>query len=176
MTKTVVVYKSKYGSTKKYAEWIAEKLNADIFENSKVNLAKLMEYDTLIFGGGVIAGAISGIKLLTKNIKHLKQKNLIVFSVGLTIPDDTKALDNIYNRNFKPEIKNSITFFHYQGCMKLENLSFLHRKVMNTVIKSTDKKSDKTKADIDFVTVCRNGEDFCKKENVCNLVSYVKSI
>ncbi|WP_366936885.1 flavodoxin domain-containing protein [uncultured Clostridium sp.] len=37
MNNTVVVYKSKYGSTKKYAEWIAEELSSDIIENNKLS-------------------------------------------------------------------------------------------------------------------------------------------
>ncbi len=32
--KTIVVYKSKYGYTKRYAEWIAEELSCDIKENA----------------------------------------------------------------------------------------------------------------------------------------------
>ena len=34
--KTVVIYKSRTGFTKKYAEWISEELSADIFDVSKV--------------------------------------------------------------------------------------------------------------------------------------------
>lgn len=32
MKKTAVIYKTKYGSTKKYAEWIAQNLSCDIFD------------------------------------------------------------------------------------------------------------------------------------------------
>ena len=37
MDKTIIIYFSKYGTTKKYAEWIAEELNGNIFDikNSK---------------------------------------------------------------------------------------------------------------------------------------------
>lgn len=30
----IVIYKSKYGSTKRYAQWIAEETKADFFESS----------------------------------------------------------------------------------------------------------------------------------------------
>lgn len=29
----IVLYKSKYGATKKYAEWIAEELNCEAYKN-----------------------------------------------------------------------------------------------------------------------------------------------
>lgn len=33
--KTIVIYKSKYGSTKKYAEWIADALNCTAVDAKK---------------------------------------------------------------------------------------------------------------------------------------------
>ena len=34
--KVAVIYKSKYGSTKKYSGWIAMRLNADLYEVSDI--------------------------------------------------------------------------------------------------------------------------------------------
>jgi len=36
MRKTVVIYKSKYGKTKQYAEWIAAELNAPLFDHTEI--------------------------------------------------------------------------------------------------------------------------------------------
>ncbi|WP_253199588.1 flavodoxin domain-containing protein [Clostridium gasigenes] len=57
MSKSVIVYKSKYGSTKVYAQWIAKKLEADIYEVNEVKVDKLLDYNNIIFGGGLYAGA-----------------------------------------------------------------------------------------------------------------------
>ena len=43
--KTVVVYRSKTGYTRKYAEWIAEELGCDIKENAK--LSDITGYDMI---------------------------------------------------------------------------------------------------------------------------------
>lgn len=51
--KIVVIYQSKTGFTKKYAEWIAKTLSADIFEAEKVNIHILETYDTIIYGGSL---------------------------------------------------------------------------------------------------------------------------
>ena len=45
---TVVLYGSKYGSTKQYAEWIAEELNADLLDVNDANLQNIKNYDTII--------------------------------------------------------------------------------------------------------------------------------
>src|SRR5574344_2552913 len=51
--KAVVLYKSKYGTTKQYEEWIAEDLHADIFEADMFHGDDFEKYDRGTFGGGV---------------------------------------------------------------------------------------------------------------------------
>ena len=70
----IVVYKTKYGSTKTYAEWIAEELSADIRDAKTVKADDLLKYDTIIYGGGLYAEVINGVSLITKNYEKLKDK------------------------------------------------------------------------------------------------------
>lgn len=72
--KTAVIYKSKYGSTKKYAQWIAEELGADLMETDKTKLSALQNYDVIVYGGGLYAGGVSGISLVTKNFSSIMDK------------------------------------------------------------------------------------------------------
>ena len=41
MSKTVIIYKTKYNNTKKYAGWLAIKINADLYETSDLNFLNL---------------------------------------------------------------------------------------------------------------------------------------
>ena len=54
--KTVVIYKSRSGHTEKYATWLSEKLNADLFEASQIKGLDFSRYDNIIYGGGLYAG------------------------------------------------------------------------------------------------------------------------
>ncbi|NSA18108.1 flavodoxin [Clostridium saccharobutylicum] len=72
--KIVVIYKSKTGFTKKYAEWISKELKADIFKSSKATREMLNEYDTIIYGGSLYASGVIGIKLITKTLISLRIK------------------------------------------------------------------------------------------------------
>ena len=60
----IVVYISIYGSTKTYAEWIAQALNARLARAKEVKPGSLSDYDTVIYGGGLYAGTIAGERLL----------------------------------------------------------------------------------------------------------------
>ena len=82
MENTVVVYESRYGSTKKYAQWIAQDLGCTLIETKDVTVEKLQTFDTIIYGGWLHAGSIKGFKVISKDIDKLKDKNIVVFSVG----------------------------------------------------------------------------------------------
>jgi len=62
--KTLILYKSKTGYTKKYGEWIKDELSADCFEVSTINSSILDNYDTIIYGGGLYEHGIGLLPLL----------------------------------------------------------------------------------------------------------------
>lgn len=97
--KILVVYKSKTGYARKYAEWIAEELNCDIKENHKLSFSDLKDYDTIIYGGGLYAVGINGINLIKNNFDALKGKRLIVYATGATPPNE-EDLKKVWETNF----------------------------------------------------------------------------
>ncbi|MFA7069096.1 MAG: flavodoxin domain-containing protein, partial [Acidaminococcaceae bacterium] len=82
MMRSVVIYSSKTGFTKKYAKWLAEDLSADIFDATKVTAEMLEGYDTIIYGGGLYALGISGVEYIKQNRGKLKNKKVVVFATG----------------------------------------------------------------------------------------------
>src|SRR5690554_5890408 len=119
--KTIVMYKSKTGFAKKYAEWIAESLSADIFEVSKVNINMLTKYDAVIFGGGLYAVGIIGIKFIKKNIDKLKDKKVVVFACGAS-PLSEKVIEDVLEHNFTLEEQKYFKFFYLRGGLNYKKL------------------------------------------------------
>ena len=78
--KTIILYTSKYGATKKYADWLAAELSCAAEETKRADIAKVQQYDTVILGGGIYAGGIAGLSFIKKNYERLKAKKLIVFA------------------------------------------------------------------------------------------------
>jgi len=76
-SKTVVIYKSKYGSAKRYAEWIAEETKGDLFDGSEIKAEDMLKYDTIVYGGSLYAVGILGISLIKKNFDKRKESNYI---------------------------------------------------------------------------------------------------
>jgi len=176
MGKIVVVFKSKYGATEKYAKWIAEELNADILEASKAKVETLLEYDTIIYGGGLYAGGIIGVSCITKNFEKLVGKKIAVFTVGLADPVDVSIFTEIINKAFTPEMQSKMKYFHLRGAMDYAKLNFAFRTMMSMVKKSVEKKPVKTAEDEQMLSTFGGTVDFTNKETIAPLITYIKSI
>lgn len=82
MGKTAVIYATGITkNTKKFAEYIARKIGADIFNLKEITIINVSEYDTIVFGTGIHAGKPYKplVDYLEKNRDSLAQKNLSLF-------------------------------------------------------------------------------------------------
>ena len=173
--KTIVIYKSKYGSTKQYAEWIAEALSADLYEAKSVKADKLKEYDTIIYGGGIYAEVIAGVTLITKNFDELRDKKLIVFTTGITPLDCREYYDKlVLDKNFKGEVREKIKVFNYLGRMVLDELTLPHRTAIKALKKLMSGKENPTEMEKMLITLCDCDGDFTDKEAISELLEYAK--
>lgn len=125
----VIVYRSKTGFTKNYAEWLAEELKCDLLEGSKVKAADLLPYQTIIYGGGLYAIGINGIKLITGNFSILKDKKLIVYCVGAT-PVRSETTEEVRRMNLPKEQRDRIHFFYLRGGFDYSRLSPFNKLLM----------------------------------------------
>lgn len=164
--KTVIVYKTKYGSTKRYAEWIAEELKADIFERSKITLTDLLKYDTIVYGGSVYMAGILGISLIRKNFDKLRNKKVVVFSVGAS-PVNFELLNEVKNKNFTSEMKEKIHYFHLRGGFDLSKLNPVDKLLMSLLKEILKRKKEEELADDQksVLALCDSPADWTDKKN-----------
>ena len=141
MGTVAVLYKSKYGTAKQYAEWIAEETGGRLFAIPKVKLADLEDCDTIIIGGGIYAASIIGMKFLTKNFARLSGKKLIAFSVGASL-DTKKNTDAIRNHNLTPEMQKTVRYFHLRGGLFYSKMGNLDRMCMKMLVCTLKKKPE----------------------------------
>ena len=119
MNKTVIIYKSKYFSTKKYAGWLSIKTGADLYELSDIRIIDLKKYQNIVFGGYIEDGYIKGFEFIKRNYDKIKDKKVVVFSVGLGLYNR----DQIINLNFTPRDKfKEIEYFELLGDFNYSDL------------------------------------------------------
>ena len=74
----------------------------------------LTAYDTVIYGGGLYAVGISGVKLITKNLDKLKYKKVVVFATGAS-PCREEAVNEVRNMNFNSIETETYTVLLFKG-------------------------------------------------------------
>ena len=173
MKNIAVIYKSYYGTTKRYAEWIAEELNAPLFEVSDIKPAQLLNYDVVIYGGGLYAGGIIGSKLVEKN----PCKSLVLFTVGLATPETTDYTD-ILAKNFSVEQLSMIKVFHLHGGIDYKKLGIVHRITMAVVKRKTKKTPPAGRtSDVNLLLQTYGGKiDFTDRETIKPIVDYINML
>ncbi|WP_160687692.1 flavodoxin domain-containing protein [Clostridium sp. C2-6-12] len=174
--KTVVIYKSKTGFTKKYANWIAEDLAADIFEVSKVNINMLDKYDTIIYGGSLYAVGIIGVGLIKKNISKLKDKKLVVFATGAS-PSRDNVIREVIDKNFTEKEQENVKVFYLRGGFNYKKLNLFDKFLMNLLkwkIKSK-KRQELSPDEIGMLAIYDKEVDFTDRKNIDKIIRYVNS-
>ncbi len=142
MKKGIIIYQSKYGATKKYAEWLVEMTGFDCIETPKVTLNAAIQYETIILCGGIYASGIAGLSFLKKYISDLKTKKIAVFCVGAS-PYDEKAFNEIKAHNLKNQL-NNIPVFYGRGAWDESRMSFKDRALCKLLKKAIAKKEPDT--------------------------------
>ena len=171
----VVIYKTKYGSTKQYAQWIGEELNFKVVETKEITVEELENYDTIIYGGGLYAEVINGASLITKNIDRLKDKKIAIYSTGITPLDCRDYYDKyVIEKNFKQGVPENIRIFNFTGKMILEELSVVHRAALKSLKKIMSSKKEPTEMEKLLVELCDADGDFSDKNQIGELIEYIK--
>ena len=138
----IILCRSKYGASAKYAEWISEETGFKVIDTKKAEINEVVKYDTVLIGGGVYASSISGISFLKKHYIALKNKRIIVFCCGAA-PFDDEIIQTIRDKNLKGDLSN-IPCFYFQGMWDLESMNFTDKAMCKMYVKMLDKKDPST--------------------------------
>ncbi len=181
MNNTIMIFESKYGSTEKYAKWIAEELSCPLMEVKSCKPADIEGFNTIIYGGGLYAGGVSGIKLLIKNCELLADKNVIIFTCGLADPDDPENVSHIRKAlsNVLPVgLRQRVHLFHFRGGIDYSRLSIVHRAMMSMLRKALLKKDEKDLRQEDRYLLDTYGKrvDFTDRRAILPLVELVREL
>ena len=179
MAKVLVIYYSRYGTTKKYAEWIASELDGEICDLKNARKLSLENYDTIILGSSLYAGNIQGINVLVNNYENIKDKKLLVFSCGLadvTVASNIEEINNRIEANIPQDYRSGIKIFNLRGGMDFKNLSLKHKFMMWLLNKVMMHKpsSEVTQENLDFIASYGKKADYTDKSKIAEIVAYCR--
>ncbi len=172
--KTLVVYTSQTGFTKKYAGWIAEEMNADIYDLNDVkkkNDVFFDGYDAIVYAGWLCAERVVKIKWFQDKAVNWKNKRLAVVAVGGS-PNDNPDLEKFMKTILTDEQSGYIKAFYCQGGFNYEKMNAPSRMAMKMFVSTLKKKPDeKTRQMAEMIS---NSYDISDKKFINPVVSYLK--
>lgn len=150
----IVVYESKTGFTKKYADMIAARTGFKVFPVKEI-----------IFLGWMKVGKVQGLDKLRKyNIKAVCGSG-----TGRTAEPNTEA---VVARN-KLE---GIPFFYLRGgCYPLKEIKGLDKIMLSMFVRILKKQKDKDENQIEAISIIENGFDGVKEDNLEPVLKWINA-
>ncbi len=171
--KTIIIYNSQTGFTKRYAEWIAEATGADCLELSAAKKKDLAAYEAIIFGGWACAGTINKISWFKANIDRWADKKLIAFCVGAS-PIENLEIEIALKQNFNESEQKKVKTFYCPGGINYEKMSAPSKLMMKMFVKMMKAKKDKTEAEQIMVKMLSSSYDISDKKYIDPILQYLK--
>ena len=171
--KTIVIYNSQTGFTKRYAEWIAEEAGADCLELSDAKKKDLAAYEAIIFGGWACAGSISKLSWFKSNIDKWADKKLIAFCVGAS-PIENPEIEPALKQNFTESELKKVSIFYCPGGFNYEKMSAPSKLAMKMFIKALKAKKDKTEKEQEMIKMISSSYDISDRKYIEPILECLK--
>ena len=148
--KTLVIYTSQTGFTKRYAKWIAERMDADLFDVNDVqseNGSFFTRYDAIVYAGWCVCGKVAKAKWFFEKAENWKDKRLVIVSVGAAL-NGSKEAEMALNKILTDEQKTYIEAFYCQGGINYEKMNLASKLTMKAYAGSLKKSKDERLRDM----------------------------
>lgn len=170
--KSLIVYSSKKGATKKCAEQIKKGILGEVkmITSKEAQDLSLESYDNIILGSPVYAGRLDKDlkKFCQSREEELNKKKTFLFLVGMS----DQAIDNYVKNNIPKEVAEQFKDVVFcGGALYFSKMNFLEKFMMKKIANAENKaKGEKTKIDgkIDIESFNKgNMKSFCREINEC---------
>jgi len=160
----VIVYASKTGFTKRYAEMLAEKTQLEAYSVSE--LSKVSKNEEVIFLGWMKVGKVQGLKKMSKH----NVKAVCGSGTGRTAEPDEAT---VISRN---NLQNMPFFYMRGGCKPLNTLTGMDRFMMKLFVNMLKKQENKDERQIEAISIIENGYDGVKEENLQPVLDWLSTV
>ncbi len=141
--KTLILYASQTGTTKKYADWLHESIKDSYIENLEgFPIEKLNEYDQYIIGSYTHGGQSPAQQFVIDNWNAINTKKIFLFLVGV-VPQKATFSKIAYKR-VPEEIRSKIGYKKLPGEIDKTKSSNFELKMLKFILKGNpDSKVDR---------------------------------
>ncbi len=175
--KTLIIYTSQTGFTKKYAQWIAQRVNGELLElkeAQKKGTEFFESFDAIVYGGWAMAGSIFKSKWFFDKASEWKDKRLAVFCVGGS-PNDNPDVEVMLSKLLTDDRKQYIAAFYCQGGFCYEKMNTASRLAMKMFVGTLKKKKNASEDEKLMVKMISSSYDISDISYTDPIVEYLQS-
>lgn len=169
----LLVYKTQTGFTKKYVDWITETITCQTIPLDQITHVNLNNYDMIIYGAGMHAGRINGLKDFRKKVLNVVNMKVVVFATG-GAPYSEEIISRIKTDNFSGKEIDSIQFFYFQSGINYEKMRLSDKTIMKVYSRILELKSDKTAIEDGTSKAISASYDHSCRKYIKPLIEYLK--
>ena len=142
--KTLVIYTSQTGFTKRYAQWLADEMKADIYDlkDAKKKEASFYDaYDAIVYAGWIMAGKVVKTNWFLGKANGWRGKRLAIMAVGGS-PNDNPDVE-VTLKNLIPDYQSQfIKAFYCQGGFDYDKMNGPSKLAMKMFASALKKNKD----------------------------------
>lgn len=142
--KTLIIYTSQTGFTKKYSQWLADEMDAEVYDlkdAKKKEAAFFDAYDAIVYAGWIMAGKVVKSDWFLGKANGWKGKRLAVMAVGGS-PNDNPDVDVALKNMIPGDQSQYIKAFYCQGGFDYDKMKGPSRLAMKMFTSALKKQKD----------------------------------
>jgi menaquinone-dependent protoporphyrinogen IX oxidase len=156
----LIIYSSKYGATRQYAEWLNEELNIPLATTDEVTKQQIDAADYLLIGTSVYYAKFRIKKWLKLNQGILSNKKIFLFVVNATSPSEVETRNKFVENSVPPGIKDKFEVYFLPGRLIHKQLNLTDRLMLKIAERSVKDPVKRKAMQSDLNEVKKENLDF----------------
>ena len=172
--KTLVIYTSQTGFTKRYAQWLADETGADLYDLKDVQKREEAFFgscEAIVYAGWCMAGSVVKVKWFLGKAESWKEKRLAVVCVGGS-PNDNPDVEALLKNTLGDKRKEYIKAYYCQGGFAYERMNAASKLAMKLFASALKKKPDEKSRQM--AELISKSYDISDKKFIEPIVSYLR--
>lgn len=170
MKKIAVVYLSKFGHTKKYADWLKEELKedttVDVIAIASFNFTRMLEYKLVIFACGVYGDKLAIMDTIKKNIVSVPAQKTMIMAVSWYTNDSEEAKKKLIAENYPEQFKGTVPMYVVNSGLDKKQISMGDKATLLMAQRAIEKKDGRSSDDINALAIIKGYSDQTSKDNL----------
>ncbi len=169
MKKIAVVYSTKFGHTKTYADWLKEDVDADVISVDSFNTTKMLAYKLIIFASGVYGDKLPIMDYIKKNLSSIPADKIMIMAVSWYTNDSEEASKKLIDENFPEQYKSLVPIYVLNSGLDKKKVPVTDKAKLIAAQMMIEKKDDRSSDDINALAIIKGYSDQTSRDNLASI-------